>query len=338
MKKGDNIKGYVISHEVKVSGLSTWSFASRDGKNYFIKEFLSPVFPASDAPGSEATKEKKRKDCIEFENLQNNLKNKVATAVSDGGNLIFTKDFFRFGTKYYKVTDKVDVAAIELGHISKLNLDKIILILKTATKSIETLHNLKIVHGDLKPDNILIKVTETGNYTAKLIDFDNSYFSSCPPNDRTSVVGTVEYYSPELERYIKEDEAVKPSYLTLKSDIFALGVIFCQYLTNEFPVNIPDKTTASNAVINAKIIGIKELKHFPLKLINLVNSMLLLDYNKRPTISEVFNALKTIDKVDRMEEPLQHQTTGKLKTNIRLKEEDVVDPTKPKLKVNIKTN
>jgi serine/threonine protein kinase len=72
----------------------------------------------------------------------------------------------------------------------------------TIANSIQILHREKIVHGDLKPDNILIKETAPNVYTAKLIDFDNSYFSGNPLDVFDEIVGDLTYYSPEMKNCI----------------------------------------------------------------------------------------------------------------------------------------
>ena len=69
MKAGDVLNGYTILEDFKVvgAGLSKWTFAERGGRQFFIKEFLSPTYPDDDAPGSEKTKAKKRARCAVFE-------------------------------------------------------------------------------------------------------------------------------------------------------------------------------------------------------------------------------------------------------------------------------
>ena len=69
MKAGDVLNGYTILEDFKVvgAGLSKWTFAERGGRQYFIKEFLSPTYPDDDAPGSEKIKAKKRARCAAFE-------------------------------------------------------------------------------------------------------------------------------------------------------------------------------------------------------------------------------------------------------------------------------
>jgi eukaryotic-like serine/threonine-protein kinase len=69
MKAGDILNGYRILEDFKVvgAGLSKWTFAERGGRQYFIKEFLSPTYPDDEAPGSQKIKAKKRARCAAFE-------------------------------------------------------------------------------------------------------------------------------------------------------------------------------------------------------------------------------------------------------------------------------
>ncbi len=300
MKIGQQINGYTIigvdgkDFSTKGGGLSMWTFVRKGGVDYFMKEFLSPTYPLDTSPGSIRLKEKKKIDCNKFENHNKALITRVFKSVSAGGNLIFTRDFFRYNTKYYKVTEKVDVSSINHTEISKLPLIKKLLILKTVSHSLEILHKLGIVHGDLKLTNILIKKTEGDFYTSKLIDFDDSYFEGQPPEIRDEVVGDPVYYSPELENYILNKNDSVGSDLLCKSDIFALGIIFCQYLTGELPMGVPKDKYPSNIVNNGAKIQITNSSEFPPELINIVNSMLSKTPNDRPSVSEVFNTLKKI--------------------------------------------
>ena len=296
MHEGDIIGGYEILNDFIVAGgMSKISFAKRGSTEYFIKEFLSPKFPIPGSPGSPATIEKKRRNCKEFEEHHDKLNKEIAKKVAFGGNLVYAVDFFRANTSYYKVTEKIDITSFSTVDISKLALDKILIIMKTVTHSLKILHDLKIVHGDLKPDNILIKKTSTGGYTTKLIDFDNSYFSSKPPKNTEEVVGTPEYYSPELAFYIKAGETEEDrKKLTIQSDIFALGVIFCEYLTGNKPVFNKKYNYTWEAVNNSEVLSFKGgLKTKKLEI--LINRMLSSNNIKRPEISEVFEILKSSD-------------------------------------------
>ena len=113
MRAGDVLNGYTILEDFKVvgAGLSKWTFAERGGRQFFIKEFLSPTYPDDDAPGSEKIKAKKRARCAAFEAHHRGVQRALAPLSAYGGNLIVTLDFFRWGAKYYKVTEKVDAEA-----------------------------------------------------------------------------------------------------------------------------------------------------------------------------------------------------------------------------------
>ncbi len=300
MLKGEVINGYKILKDGVMNGMCSWTFALKGDKEFFIKEFLHPTFPTLDAPGSAKTKEKKKADCDVFEKHQKEIVNTVRSKCSVGGNLIFAIDFFRNGTKYYKVTEKIDVASIPLSEISTLDMKKKVLIMTTVSFSLKILHDVDIVHGDLKPDNILIKKIDSGlkkvdgGYTTKLIDFDSSFFNKQPPEISEEVVGDIAYYSPELLRYIKNDEGTKREHLTTKSDIFALGLIFCKYLTNSFPKFDREKfkfiSVAANNGTNIKI----ESDVCPKDLEQLIDSMLAFNPIDRPEIKEVHQKLKSL--------------------------------------------
>lgn len=325
MRKGEVINGYrILKDFVVAGGMSKVTFAEKGGKEYFIKEFLSPKYPLSDSPGSEKIKSQKRKACETFERHHRELNKKIGSKVSLGGNLVFAVDFFRSGTCYYKVTEKIDTASFTCEEISRLPFDKILLIAKSVCHSIRILHDLNIVHGDLKPDNILIKKTSLG-FSGKLIDFDDSYFSSNPPKDHDNLVGTPEYYSPEQAAYIMdEDEEISGNTLTLKSDIFTLGIILCEYFTGKKPMLADGFCTTWTCVENCKSFSFA--KHIPNKVDGLIRRMLCLRPIDRPTINEVFNILKSIDTKD-VETPVDTSSIVGLRSTFLAKKEVKEEPT-----------
>jgi eukaryotic-like serine/threonine-protein kinase len=292
MTKGRLINGYRILRDFTIvgGGLSKWTFAEKGGKEYFIKEFLSPTYPIDGSPGSESTKQIKRKRCEEFERHHRLLIERLSDRAADGGNLIVTIDFFRHGAKYYKVTDKVDVRGLKIEDIAASASGQKKLILLTVAHSLRILHQAGVVHGDLKPDNILIKESAKGGYVAKLIDFDNSYISGCPPSTEETV-GDFVYYSPELLRYVRGDKDTPSSDLQLGSDIFALGLIYSEFLTGELPLFDRKKYQYACEAVNA---GCKlSVPRISAPLDALVTQMLHPLYDRRPSIEEVFTGIKS---------------------------------------------
>jgi eukaryotic-like serine/threonine-protein kinase len=291
LRAGDTVQGYRLLEDFRVvgAGLSEWTFAERDGRSYFIKRFLAPTYPDDDAPGSAKTKERKRARCAAFEAHHRGIQAAMAPLTSYGGNLIATLDFFRHGAKYYKVTEKVDLAGLEPADVAALGFPAQLVLLKTVAHSLKILHDLDIVHSDLKPSNVLIKRTELG-YTTKLIDFDSSYVVGTPPPPE-EIVGTMNYYSPELVSYIQGTGTA--ANLTQASDIFALGLIYSEYLTGALPAFDAAYHEAAIAVLHGAQLRLPPGRA-PASVVELVERMLVADPAARPTVAEVHATLMSL--------------------------------------------
>jgi eukaryotic-like serine/threonine-protein kinase len=293
VKAGDVINGYTVLEDFRVvgAGLSKWTFAAKDGREYFIKEFLSPTYPDEHAPGSPQTKMRKRRRCAAFERHHRRIQGALTEVSGLGGNLIVTLDFFRWGAKYYKVTEKVVVAGLSPADISSLPFQDQLVLLKTVAHSLRILHDRGIVHGDLKPSNVLIKRTELG-YTTKLIDFDNAYLAGEPPPPG-EIVGTMNYYAPELVGYIQET-GTSAAELTQKADIFALGLIYAEYLSGALPgFDAGRYQYAGVAVQGGEVLRLPS-GTLPAPVVELVDRMLLADPTARPAIADIHTTLMAI--------------------------------------------
>jgi eukaryotic-like serine/threonine-protein kinase len=128
----------------------------------------------------------------------------------------------------------------------------------------------------------MIKRTELG-YTTKLIDFDSSYIVGSPPPPE-EIVGTMNYYSPELISYIQG--GAPGAVLTEASDIFALGLIYAEYLTGALPAFDPAHHEAAIAVLNGAELRLPP-GDIPPPVVALVERMLLANPAARPTVAEV---------------------------------------------------
>ena len=95
-------------------------------------------------------------------------------------------------------------------------------------KSVQLLHKKGIVHGDIKPENILV-----GNdFNIKLIDFGFSQRVRKNDNIIYSTSGSDTYCSPEIRK------AHIQGYDGIKSDIFSLGVLLFVIKVGKFPFNL----------------------------------------------------------------------------------------------------
>ena len=293
MKAGDVINGYTILEDFKVvgAGLSQWTFAERGGRQFFIKQFLSPTYPDDAAPGKREDQGQEASPLRGLREPSPRVQTVLAPLSAYGGNLIVTLDFFRWGAKYYKVTEKVDAEAMEPRDIARLDFRLQLVLMKSVAHSLKILHDLRIVHSDLKPSNVLVKRTELG-YTSKLIDFDSSYLAGNPPPPE-EIVGTINYYSPELLGYIQE-AGVAPHQLGVASDVFSLGLIYTEFLTGAPP---PFDTATYHepavAVRNGETLRIPRDRVVP-ELADLIDQMMAADPAHRPTIAKVHATLMSI--------------------------------------------
>lgn len=233
MKIGEVVGGYEVVTEPtnQDGGKCVWAFARKDGKEYFLKQFLDPKWPLDSAPGDAASKAQRRKNCREFEQRHRRMMDRMKNDVPGGGNVVVTDEFFREGSTYFKVTERIEAAG--LGDLTGLTPKQQAVVLRTLALSVRQLHNVGLVHGDLKPTNILIQRRPGSDlYTAKLIDFDDSYFAGEPPVPDL-VVGDPDYAAPEWLRYVSGDESVTAADITPATDMFALGLVVHEYLTGE---------------------------------------------------------------------------------------------------------
>ncbi len=96
--------------------------------------------------------------------------------------------------------------------------------MKKIVKSYKYLYDKKVIHRDMKPDNLLYNLLENGEKDIKICDFGMATNSLASKNN--SIVGTEIYWASELRTGIYDD----------KVDIFSLGVIIFEVLIGEHPM------------------------------------------------------------------------------------------------------
>ncbi|MCU1371018.1 MAG: serine/threonine protein kinase, partial [Ilumatobacteraceae bacterium] len=292
MKVGEVLNGYKIETAPTNAGggMSQWSFAEKDGRQYFVKMFLAPKYPLDDGPGSEASKARKREVCLQFERRHLEIQNRLDPKEPGGGNLVIPCDFFRVDSTYVKVMERVEAEALPAAH--RLTGHQLIVILRTLVFSLRLLHDKNVVHADVKPDNVLLKKSTEDIFISKLIDFDEAYVVGEPPNPE-HIVGDPLFYAPELLRYIKRDETLPPDALATSADIFSLGLLVHSWLVGDVPSF--DRTTANypaEALLGGQTLDVSGA---PVAIRPLLERMVSLRPMTRPTINEVIDFLAEVD-------------------------------------------
>ena len=112
----------------------------------------------------------------------------------------------------------------------KLTVEARIRLFLQVCDAVEFAHRNLIVHGDLKPANILV----TGEGTAKLLDFGTAKLSRDPEASVSQfAILTPRYASPEQ---------IRGERVNTLSDVFSLGVILYEMLTGAWPFGDPLST------------------------------------------------------------------------------------------------
>lgn len=285
---GESINGYIETKALSAAdgGMCRWGFAEKDGREYFIKEFLAPKYPVDPIILGEEITQKMRQVADKFERDRRAYYDRLKTCRT--GNNIIVLDFFRYKSKYYAVTDKVSGKQLSVGDVARLLEDQKYTLMKSLLYSIAKLHEAGIVHSDLKPENILIHETVGSYCTAKIIDFDSGYLETDPPEN---IIGSQNYFSPEAVLKTNGKTAV----MTTRSDIFALGLLLHQYWCGEMPKFSEEYHYAAEAVLQDSQLLLDE--KIPDALRDLIASMLQKYHGNRPTAQDVWKKLCRIESV-----------------------------------------
>ncbi|XP_046638068.1 serine/threonine-protein kinase/endoribonuclease ire-1-like [Daphnia pulicaria] len=166
-------------------------------------------------------------------------------------------------------------------------------------KGLEHIHEKRLIHRDIKPQNVFISVhpTDGGNVSMKWADFG----LSSPLNDRGSFSTTEHntrpdnWLAPEILQMKENFNRTTPLRQegTIKSDVFSAGLIFGYYLLKgrhpygsqfNIPANIVNDTP-----VNLK--AIEEQKH-PMHAV--IMDMLKNNPNKRISSADVITRIANI--------------------------------------------
>lgn len=113
---------------------------------------------------------------------------------------------------------------------------------RSTLSALRYLHEQNLVHNDVKPENIMVHKTSSGQYVYKLADFGSAEFCQRPYESTVkSIAGTFDYFSPE--KMTISPEKMTMSY-NAKADIYALGVSLYRLLTGRHTMAKPPETSA----------------------------------------------------------------------------------------------
>ena len=118
----------------------------------------------------------------------------------------------------------------EIQWNSPLSLQRVSQILRQIAAALQESHSQHILHRDLKPSNIFLVKRTPGREQVKVVDFGISKLvSDTQGAPVSSMMGTPQYASPEQFRLGENIDS--------RTDIYSLGVVLFQMLTNSLPFN-----------------------------------------------------------------------------------------------------
>ena len=302
------IHGYEIVGDWENSNCGKTAIALKAGRKYFLKKYQTVVAPIDNGALDAKTIAHNQKLFDEFVDRRKTVNTRIRTIAGEGGNIIIPAEEFIEGNQLVEASEFVDgVVSKEkmVDVLAELSMDTKKLLMMTAAGALASVHGKGIIHSDLKLPNVLLVKNPRGTYVAKLIDFDSSYPVDNKPDE---IVGTPDYYSPELGRYVVSEDYSEENKKTIteKTDIFSLGLIYHFYLTGDFPEAVSLTEKLQKRKDKGKIIypyvvlnngcelkissAITEAKYA-----SLITDMLSINPDDRPTATEVLLRLKAPD-------------------------------------------
>ena len=176
----------------------------------------------------------------------------------------------------------LDQIFLDANHPQKYNGPKLphhFTVFLQLAEGLEYIHSKNLIHRDIKPGNVLIHVDSTdGKITMKLADFDLSR----PVNERgtftmsSGFIGTRNWYAPELLKLlITQLQQSTQRRGTVKSDVFALGLVFVYLLLDGQHLYGSNEIEITANIVANKKVNIKSKFRIGYKKWQMITSILV---------------------------------------------------------------
>lgn len=210
-------------------------------------------------------------------------------------NIVKVLDVDEDDRHYYMVMEYIDGPTLHeyIRDNSPLDIKEVVFFTKQILRGIEHAHQHRIIHRDIKPQNILM----TKNKELKISDFGIARALSETAMTQTNhIMGSVHYLSPEQAKGKQTDEA---------SDIYSIGIVLFEMLTGHPPHEGESAVGVAIKHIQEQLPSvIEENPQVPQALENIILKATMKEkYQRYRTTQEMYDDLNTCLDEERAKEP-----------------------------------
>jgi serine/threonine protein kinase len=232
----------------------------------------------------------------------------------------------RSGLDYFYAMEFVEGETLEslIKRFGRLEMKLALEITAQVASGLAGINKQKLVHRDIKPNNIMVSFEEEGAITAKIIDLGLAKPATGAPGDAAistpgGFAGTPEFASPEQFAGVGVD---------IRSDLYSLGVTLWEMLTGQVPFR------GSAAEVMYARLPLEKLRSVPQPVVVLLEALLEKDPARRirdpaellkamPTVTSAIEAGRTITNESLQEIPLADSRAVNHKRPARLAPERI---------------
>ena len=264
------------------AGTAEWCKAEKNGKQFFVKKFHSPVYPSKEIGLPEKMYNAGVEEFHEALTFKRDIYDRLRKC-NQSGLLVVPIEVINYQFHICTIADFV-TGNVSPNQVCLLSEWQRLVLIRTLTLALMNTHAAGVVHSDMKPDNVLITQDQNGHCRLRLIDFDGSFIESNPPTDPEDVVGDPTYFSPEAYS-LSMDESI---LLDHRIDIFALGIIFHYYWCGRLPKK-PDDQTIGECILRGGSVDLDA--SIPPVIRQLIIRMISADPDARISLKQVYDVL-----------------------------------------------
>ena len=215
----------------------------------------------------------------------------------------------RTGDSYFYAMEFVEGETLEklIKRSDRLEVKLALEIATQVTAGLAAVHEQHLVHRDIKPTNIMVRLKEEGGVTAKIIDLGlaktvDESASEAGISSPGAFAGTPEFASPEQFAGVQID---------IRSDLYSLGVTLWVVMTGQTPFRGPSAEVMYQH--QHAPLPLERLKDVAQPVVILLEKLLEKDPAKRfQTPDELLKAIPTIKDATGAGRPITRQNLQKI--------------------------